>query len=181
MSNEIFYLTGFMASGKSTIGPILANTLGWIFYDLDKEIEKIEKKIIIKIFKDNGESYFREKETEVLKYLAAGKNSIISLGGGTLINAENRKLVRKSGKLIFLKSSPENIYRRLKHKRDRPVMSFDDGEIPREDEYTEKIKSILDKRIKYYEEADYIIDTDQNSIGITVDKIAHFINESLNR
>jgi len=179
MSKEIFYLTGFMASGKSTIGPILANTLGWVFLDLDKEIEKIEKKNITEIFKDNGESYFREKETEVLRGLAAGKNSIISLGGGTLINTENRKIVRKSGKLIFLKSSPENIYQRLKHKRDRPVMSFDDEEVPGEEKYITKVESLLNQRIKFYEEADYTIATDHNSIGMTVDKIARVINESI--
>jgi len=97
-----------------------------------------------------------------------------------LINTENRKIVRKSGKLIFLKSSPENIYQRLKHKRDRPVMSFDDEEVPGEEKYITKVESLLNQRIKFYEEADYIIDTDHNSIGMTVDKIAHVINESIN-
>ena len=56
---KIYYLTGFMAAGKSTIGPILANTLGWIFFDLDKEIEKKEGMKIVELFEKKGEDYFR--------------------------------------------------------------------------------------------------------------------------
>ena len=60
MKKKLIYLTGFMASGKSTIGPILANTIGWNFFDLDKVIEKEEEKSIRKIFVEKGEKYFRE-------------------------------------------------------------------------------------------------------------------------
>ena len=104
---DIFYLAGFMASGKSTIGPMVANTLGWNFIDLDKEIEKRENRKITKIFEEEGEDYFRRKETEILKEISEGKNLIISLGGGTLIIQENRKFIKKSGNLICLSSSPE--------------------------------------------------------------------------
>jgi len=117
-----------MGSGKSTIGPILANTLGWTFFDLDKEIEKRENRKITKIFEEDGKNYFRRKETEILKEISEGKNLIISLGGGTLIIQENRKFIKKSGNLIFLRSSPEVAYRRLKHKRDRPVLLTDNNE-----------------------------------------------------
>ncbi len=96
-----------------------------------------------------------------------------------MINAENRKIVRKSGKLIFLKSSPETIYKRLKHKKDRPIMSFDEEEKPGQEKYITKVESLLNRRLKFYEEADYTIDTDYNSIGMTVDKIALVINESI--
>jgi len=85
MRRNIFYLTGFMGSGKSTIGPILANTLGWTFFDLDREIEKRENRKITMIFDEDGKDYFRQKETEILKEISKGENLIISLGGGTLI------------------------------------------------------------------------------------------------
>ena len=95
MSKVNIYLTGFMASGKSTIGPIVANTLGWEFYDLDKEIEKRERKTIPDIFKENGEKYFRKLEIEVLKELSTGNSLIISLGGGALTNQLNRKIIKQ--------------------------------------------------------------------------------------
>jgi shikimate kinase len=60
MKNKLVYLTGFMASGKSTIGPILANTLGWNFFDLDRLIEQSSGKSIRSIFEENGEDYFRD-------------------------------------------------------------------------------------------------------------------------
>jgi shikimate kinase len=177
MNRKIFYLVGFMASGKSTIGPILANTLGWNFYDLDREIEKREKREITKIFNENGEEYFRKKETEILKEISSGDNLIISLGGGTLITPENREFVTEKGKLIFLRSSAEVAYRRLKHKRDRPVL-LTDKENENEQVVLNRIKYLMKNRIKYYEKADYIFDTDNVSIGATVDKIAKVILKS---
>ena len=119
---HIFYISGFMASGKSTIGSILANTLGWKFIDLDEAIEKKENKKITQIFTDKGEDYFRQRESEILREITVGDNIIISLGGGTLMKAENREFIMSTGKLIFLKTSPTIAYERLKYKKDRPVL-----------------------------------------------------------
>ena len=175
MRRNIFYLTGFMASGKSTIGPIVANVLGWHFFDLDKEIEKRENRKINKIFEEDGEDYFRQKETEILKEISSGEKLIISLGGGTLIIQENREFIKKNGKLIFFRSSPEVAYRRLKHKRDRPILLADNNEEADENVVIERIESLMEERMKYYQKADYIIDTDKESIGTTVDKISRII------
>jgi len=175
MKRNIFYLAGFMASGKSTIGPMVANTLGWNFFDLDKEIEKRENRKINKIFEEEGEDYFRRKETEILKKISEGKNLIISLGGGTLIIRENREFIKKCGKLICLSSSPEVAYRRLKHKRDRPILLADNNEKAAENVVIERIESLMNERMKYYQKADYFIDTDNESIGTTVDKIFSII------
>ncbi|MFZ0454631.1 MAG: shikimate kinase, partial [Ignavibacteriaceae bacterium] len=70
MNNKIVYLAGFMGAGKSTVGPILANTLGWNYYDLDKVIEERLGKKIKTIFEENGEPFFRQVESEVLKDLS---------------------------------------------------------------------------------------------------------------
>ncbi len=164
-----------MASGKSTIGPIVANALGWIFFDLDKEIEKRENRKIKKIFEENGEDYFRQKETKILKEISNGEKLIISLGGGTLIIQENREFIKKNGKLIFLRSSPEVAYRRLKHKRDRPILLADNNEEATENVVIERIELLMEERMKYYQKADYCIDTDKESIGTTVDKISRII------
>jgi shikimate kinase len=175
---NIFYLAGFMASGKSTIGPIVANVLGWNFFDLDKEIEKRENKKIIKIFEEDGEDYFRRKETEILRQISDSDNLIISLGGGTLIIKENREFIKKSGHLIFLNSSPETAYRRLKHKKDRPILLKDINEEESENEAMERIESLMKERMKYYKKAEYYIDTDKESIGTTADKISSLIINS---
>jgi len=164
-----------MASGKSTIGPIAANILGWNFYDLDKEIERRENRKITDLFEEEGEDYFRQKETEILKQISKGENLIISLGGGTLMSRENREFIKKHGNLFFLSSSPEVAYRRLKHKRDRPILLLDNNEAASENVVMERIESLMKARMKYYQNADYFFDTDRDSIGKTADKISRII------
>ena len=101
---RIIYLTGFMGSGKSTIGPILANTLGYRFIDLDSYIEKLVSKTVSRIFAEQGEPAFRLLETEAVQSLTREQDMIISLGGGTLATGENLRLVKEHGILIYLKN-----------------------------------------------------------------------------
>ncbi|MFA8342155.1 MAG: shikimate kinase [Rhodothermaceae bacterium] len=169
---ERLYLTGFMTCGKSTIGPILANTLGWNFYDLDDVIEELEGMTVVEIFKAKGEKYFRELETATLDKLSAEHNTIIALGGGTMANEKNVEIMKQSGKIIYLKVSPEMIYKRIKNKIDRPL--FRDlvlEEKPKED-FIERILEILDEREKYYRLADMVVESEDKPLGITVDTIA---------
>lgn len=172
MDEKRIYLTGFMTSGKSTLGPIIANVIGFDFFDLDKEIEKKENLTVIEIFEKKGEAYFREIESRILRKLSDGNRVVISLGGGTITNLENYELMKQTGKIVYLKVSPANLYKRLKNKIDRPL--FRDlvlGENPQED-FIHRIKELLEKRKVFYEKADLTIDTDMSPIGITVDKIA---------
>ncbi|MCK5592180.1 MAG: shikimate kinase, partial [Candidatus Pacebacteria bacterium] len=94
-----------MTSGKSTIGPILANVLGWSFYDLDNKIVEDQGRSIVDIFNDDGEEKFREIESETLKKLVKNKNLVIALGGGAIIGKGNLDLLKGTGKIIYLKSS----------------------------------------------------------------------------
>ena len=179
MNKKIFYLTGFMAAGKSTIGPILANTLGWNFFDLDKEIENEEGLKIVEIFKQKGEEYFRRIETEILRRLSENEDSIISLGGGAIASEENFNIIKSTGKIIYLKSSPEMAYKRLRFKKDRPAFVFENVEAPTKEQFLERIIELLDSRKQYYEQCDFIVDTDDRSVGKTVDIIAKYINKNL--
>lgn len=174
MKNTI-YLTGFMGSGKSTIGPILANTLGWDFFDLDKLIEEKTGKKIREIFEQEGENHFRKLETNTLIEISESQNVIISLGGGTVANEENLEILKKTGKIIYLKVSLDTVYQRLKYKRDRPALTKNNSESLSREEMTGRIKKLMDNRVKYYEQADYTIDTDTNSLGKTIDKIVKII------
>lgn len=176
MRNSIIYLAGFMGAGKSTIGPILANTIGWNFYDLDKVIEKRKGKKVREIFEQEGEDSFRKTEREELEKLVRERKIIISLGGGTLANEENFKLIKNTGTIFYLKASPEAIYRRLKYKRDRPAL-FINGDFPAgKEKLAELIIKLLNDREKFYLLSDYIILTDNVPVGKTVDKIARIIS-----
>ncbi len=177
--NRIIYLTGFMGSGKSTIGPILANTLGWDFFDLDKVIEKKAGMKIPEIFEKEGEQFFRELEIETLSALTKHNNAIIALGGGTVTNNNNINLIKETGKLIYLKATPESVYLRLRYKRDRPLLTLNGTVNLEKNEFIKKISRMLDSRKSYYEKADIIIDTDIESIGKIVDRIAKIIRRKI--
>ncbi len=167
---NIIYLAGFMGSGKSTVGPILANTLGWIFFDLDRVIEEKTGKKIREIFEQDGEEYFRKLETETLKEVSVNNNVIISLGGGTIASDENIEILKNTGTLVYLKMSEEAAYERLKHKRDRPALKNTSEDFSKE-QLMNTINELMKTRAKYYEQADFTIDTDKLSVGRTVDKI----------
>jgi shikimate kinase len=175
MKNNIIYLAGFMGAGKSTIGPILANTLGWNFVDLDKFIELNYQKSITAIFQEDGEPYFREIETAALHKVSSNNNLIISLGGGTIAFNDNLIYMKNNGKIVYLKSSLESVYKRLKNKRDRPILLNDDGTAIPENEFLDKINALYQKRKIFYDQSDIIIDTDANNVGKTVDLLSRLI------
>lgn len=161
-----------MTSGKSTIGPILANVLGLEFFDLDRVIEDEEQLSVVEIFEKHGENYFREAESKILNRLAEKDRIVISLGGGTIANQNNFDMMRQSGKIIYLKVSPNTLYKRLKHKTDRPIfrdLVLGDNT---EEEFLKRIKDLLEKRRALYERADIVIDTELTPLGQTVDRIA---------
>jgi len=168
--NRIF-LTGFMTSGKSTIGKILANVLGYDFFDMDREIENRTGKRITEIFEEEGEKYFRRLETAMLFELSRKENSVVALGGGTLTNEENLKLCKKSGIVIYLKVSPETLFQRLKRKTDRPLFRDLVLQGNSEEEILLKIKKMLNEREKFYKEADIIFETENKHVGKSVDEL----------
>ena len=179
MKKKTYYLTGFMAAGKSTIRPILANTLGWDFYDLDKEVEKKEGMKIVDLFNKKGEDYFRKSETEILTQLSSKNEVIISLGGGAIASEENFNIIKSTGKIIYLKFSAEMAYKRLRFKGDRPAFIFEGEELLTKEQFIERINELFNSRKKYYEQCDFTVDTDSQSVGKTVDKIAKFIIKDL--
>lgn len=180
MNRRIVYLTGFMGSGKSTVGPILANTLGWDFYDLDRVIEGKEGMSVKEIFEKKGEAYFRDTERKTFLELSGGDKVIISLGGGTAASQENVDLLKKNGKLVYLKISPEAAYSRLRFKRDRPVLTVDGTVNLPKDEFIGKLKELMSKRENFYNQADITVQTDNISLGITIDRLARQITAEEN-
>jgi shikimate kinase len=175
MKNKAVFLTGFMGSGKSTIGPIVANTIGWEFYDLDKVIEQNTGMKIKDIFDVHGESYFRNLETETLTSLAHHDKVVIALGGGTIASDTNLERMKNAGIIVYLKLSQGTIYKRLKNKRDRPALLQVQGESSTREDLMKRINELYDKRKMYYEQSDFIIDTDNVSVGKTVDRLVKLV------
>lgn len=160
-----------MGSGKSTIGPILANALGWDFVDVDKDVERKTDQRIVEIFRSKGEQSFRALEQEVLRDLATRSECVISLGGGTLATEENFEFIRRNGIIVFLQLSPDKILQRVKHRTDRPMLRDADGNPLEGDELQKRIDGLLEIREKFYSKADIIIPADTLKVGTTVDTI----------
>ena len=172
---DLIFLTGFMASGKSTLGPILANTLGYSFIDLDREIEKAVGKSVSEIFSEQGEEFFREQESLLLTAACTMHDCIVALGGGTVAREENIRAVKAAGILIYLRSDSEHILRRLLNKRNRPMITGPDGNTLPEDELRRKIATLLQAREPFYSRADITVSTDGQRVGMTVDELVRRI------
>ena len=122
MTVDRIYLVGFMGAGKSTVGRELSSKLKRPFFDLDAEIEKAEGMSVAQIFDRKGEAHFRQLEREHLKRLSELPSGIVALGGGAYIDPENRKLVDKTGAVVWLDTSLTSIRERVRPDGTRPLM-----------------------------------------------------------
>ena len=163
-------LIGYMASGKSTIGKLLAHNMYLPFIDLDQYIEEKEGKTISEIFEDKGEIYFRYQEHFYLKELLASENKfVLSLGGGTPCYAGNMKLIsdNEDSKSIYLQASIKTITDRLKKQRQkRPLVS----ELT-DDKLTEFVAKHLFERREFYEQSNFKIKVDDKEINEIVTEL----------
>lgn len=159
----IVVLLGYMASGKSTIGKILANNLGYRFVDLDIYIEEKENNSIPELFEQKGEIYFRKKESIYLKELMNNEDKLVlSLGGGTPCYANNMDdiLHTKNVISIYLKATIPTLVSRLQNEQNsRPLITRLD---PQED-LTEFIGKHLFERSAFYSRAHLVISTDNKT------------------
>lgn len=167
-------LLGYMGSGKSTIGKLLAKTINFKYKDLDKIIEKDLDLSINEIFKQKGELYFRKKEHQVLReLLQSDKRMIISLGGGTPCYANNMEMIRADKNVIsiYLKASIGKLYNRLRtRKAARPLIAhFTDAEL---EEY---IAKHLFERSYFYNMATHTIITEDKPNEVIVDEIKQLL------
>ncbi|NTU92300.1 MAG: shikimate kinase [Chlorobiaceae bacterium] len=179
--HSLIFLTGFSGSGKSTIGPLLANSLGFEFIDLDKAIEQAAGKSINRIFAEEGETAFRELELQTLEAIAEKNDLVVSLGGGVLENDRCLNLIRAGGTLVYLKSSPEVLTMRLQHKTDRPLLKADDGSRLKREEIHDRISGLLAKREPRYQKADLVVVTDSKKIGSTVEELTRKIERFIRK
>jgi shikimate kinase len=178
---SLIFLTGFSGSGKSTIGPLLANSLGYEFIDLDHLIEKNAGKSITRIFAEDGEIYFRNVEFDILTGLVKQYNMVVSLGGGVLENDRSFELIKQYGTLVYLKSSSRILAKRLCNKTDRPLLKGENGRKLSREELEQKIESIIAKRQPRYENAEITVQSDIKRIGSTVEELTRKIERFIRK
>ncbi len=176
---ERIYLAGFMGSGKSTIGPILANTIGYEFADLDRMIEQAEERAISEIFRVDGEQYFRSLERALIAKLSTQTHLVVSLGGGTLVDPVTFRTIKSTGILVHIKLTPELILRRLQHRSDRPMLMDGKGNRLSEEDLRVRIGELYASREPLYAQADVTIEADERRVGITVDRVVRALSPLL--
>lgn len=167
MPDQTLILTGFMGSGKSSVGRILANRLECPFIDLDSVIVNISGRSINDIFSQDGEQAFRSLETLCLERVLHGERSVIATGGGVVIAAENRRLMRDSGIVVNLAVSLAQVLKRLHGTTDRPLYCGSDA--------SNRLKLLMDERKQFYDDADIRIDTDGKSVEDVSAEILRFV------
>lgn len=146
------FLVGMMGAGKTTIGRSLARALGREFRDLDHEIEARCGVRVAHIFDIEGEEGFRKRERTVLDQCSALPELVLATGGGAVLAPENRKRLKSRGVVVYLRATPEELYRRVARDRNRPLLQTADPQA--------KIRELVALREPMYEEvADIVFDT----------------------
>lgn len=145
-------LTGFMGTGKTYTGRVLAVRLGTRFIDTDSLIENDAGIPIREMFEKFGEPHFREIERDIIRKVSDQNGVVIAVGGGALINPENLNDLKRCGIVVNLTASPDVILSRVERNPDRPLLQVDDK--------IGKIKELLAVRAPFYDKADIAINTD---------------------
>jgi shikimate kinase len=144
-------IIGFMGSGKSTVGRVVADRLGLPFVDLDREIEQRDGRPIPEIFARGGEVAFREVESAIVSELGSLEPSVIACGGGAVLSAPNRETLMRAGTVVYLRVSAEEALARIGHTDDRPLLA---GAGP------DAAAALLRSREAFYDEtADFVVET----------------------
>ena len=163
MTHKNIVLVGFMGTGKSTVGKVLAKKLGRALVDVDQRIEQKQNRRIADIFEKEGESAFRRLEKQTVCEVASGSDLVITTGGGAVVDADNLASLKANGIVIALEATPQTITQRVKDTRHRPLLKSNDvlGEVRR----------LLEQRRPYYDKADLKFATDGKTAAQVADEI----------
>ena len=161
-------LVGMMGSGKTAVGRALAEKVGAPFLDSDHEIETAAAMTIAEIFERDGESFFRDRETEVIHRLLNNQTCILSTGGGAFMFERNRSMISKIGVSVWLNADLPLLWSRVKHKDTRPLLRTAN---PRQ-----TLSDLYEKRVPFYEQADLDV---QARSEYAVEEVANAVIEAL--
>jgi shikimate kinase len=158
-------LCGFMGTGKSAVGRLAAEQLRFAFLDTDTVIEARAGKSIAEIFATSGEETFREQEQRLVKELALRDRTVISTGGGLVVNPENLAHLKEHALVVCLWASPETIWSRVKTQTHRPLLH--------EANPLEAIRRLLAQRAPFYKQADVLLSTELRSPREVTQQVLH--------
>lgn len=160
-------LIGFMGTGKSTVGQMLASHLHFSFLDTDHVIEARAGKSINDIFAQEGEAAFRAWEQRIVRELEQRKKTVISTGGGLPTIPENLASLKTHSLVVCLWAAPEKIWERVRHQNHRPLLNDPDP--------LEKIRKLLAAREPFYRQADVLVNTEMRSVReVFLQVLKHF-------
>jgi shikimate kinase len=161
---SVVSLIGMPGGGKSTVGRQLARRLGRTFADTDHAIEQRVSCSIATFFEREGEQRFRDVEAEVLRELVARPGLVLATGGGAVLREENRQLLSERTICIYLRSNPEELFRRVRHDRRRPLLQVQDP--------LGRLREMIAKRDPLYRQtARYVVETGRPSVTTLVNMI----------
>jgi shikimate kinase len=150
-------LIGMPGSGKSTVGRLVARRLNWTFADVDAEIERQVGCSIRAFFEQHGETAFRDVEQAVLERLLLRDRLVLATGGGAILREANRRALTSRAEVVYLRSSPEELMRRLRHDTHRPLLQVSDP--------MRKLRELYQERDALYREsARFVIETGRPSV-----------------
>ena len=158
-------LVGFMGTGKSSVGQLVAAQLHFRFVDTDELIEARAGKTISAIFAEQGEPQFREHERAVVDDLKSFHRTVIATGGGLVMNENNLTSLRTHALVICLWASPESIWERVRHQTHRPLLQTPDAPA--------RIRQLLAEREPFYRRADVLVSTELRSVKEVVHHVVH--------
>ena len=163
MNMKNIILIGFMGTGKTTIAAKLSHRLKMRYVSTDNLIEKKENRTINEIFVKDGENYFRDVESSVIREVSGMENLVVDTGGGVVLREENLVNLKSNGIVIGLRADEDVVMERTKKYKHRPLLNVEDPK--------QKIRSLLAKREPLYAKADHTIDTGALTINQVVEKI----------
>ena len=158
-------LIGFMGTGKSSVGQIVAAQLHYTFLDTDHVIEARTGKTVGEIFAQDGEPVFRTLENKIVGELVARKKTVISTGGGLPANPENLASLKKHSLVVCLWASPEKIWERVRSQTHRPLLNEPDP--------LAKIRNLLAEREPCYRQADVLLNTELRALKDVAQQVIH--------
>jgi shikimate kinase len=171
LGDSLIVLVGMMASGKTSVGKLLAQRIGIPFVDADQEIETAAQMSVPEIFQHHGEAYFRDGERRVIARILKNGPRVLATGGGAYMNIESRKAIEERGVSIWLKADADTLLRRARRRGNRPLLHNGDPETV--------IKQLMEVRYPVYALADMTVESRDGPHEATVDDVISTLTDHL--
>lgn len=172
--DKIILLVGLMGSGKTSVGKRLAKKLNLPFVDGDQEVEKAAGLSLVDVLKCFGEKEFRAGEERIMKRLLQGPACVLASGGGSFVAEQTRDLAKGHAITIWLKANIDVLYHRTAGRKHRPFLIGSDNQLKN------KLEKYIHDEYPFYSEADIVVETKEEQVDVTVNRVIEAIEEFLN-